>query len=251
MHLDWSTLALQTVNFAILVWLLHRFLYRPVLRIIEARRGEIERQYADAHAAEAQAKSELAGVEMARAAIATEREKVLRQAAADAEKASAERRAEGEREIAALLADGKKALASERAEALAAARRAALDLAAGIASRLLAQMPSEARAAAWSDRIEQYLAALPEPDRTGLAGQLTNGARLQVVTAAPLSAPAEEAWRGKLRPILGGDIAVEFAADPQLVAGVDLHFPNAVIHLCWQSALAALRTEIETDAAAG
>jgi len=35
MHFDWSTFALQTVNFAILVWLLHRFLYRPVLRLLE------------------------------------------------------------------------------------------------------------------------------------------------------------------------------------------------------------------------
>jgi hypothetical protein len=46
MHFDWSTLALQTVNFAILVWLMHRFLYRPVLRLIDARRAEIDKQHA-------------------------------------------------------------------------------------------------------------------------------------------------------------------------------------------------------------
>ena len=53
MHFDWSTWALQTVNFAILVWLLHRFLYRPVLRLLDARRAEIDKQYAEAHMAEA------------------------------------------------------------------------------------------------------------------------------------------------------------------------------------------------------
>jgi len=42
MHFDWSTFALQTANFAILVWLLHRFLYRPVLRLLDARRAEID-----------------------------------------------------------------------------------------------------------------------------------------------------------------------------------------------------------------
>ena len=52
MHVDWSTLALQTVNFAILVWLLHRFLYRPVLRLLDARRAEIDKQYAESHMAE-------------------------------------------------------------------------------------------------------------------------------------------------------------------------------------------------------
>ena len=39
MRFDWWTLALQTVNFAVLVWLLHRFLYRPVLRMIATARG--------------------------------------------------------------------------------------------------------------------------------------------------------------------------------------------------------------------
>ena len=53
MHFDWSTLALQTVNFAILVWLLHRFLYRPVLRLLDARRTEIDKQYAKVHMSEA------------------------------------------------------------------------------------------------------------------------------------------------------------------------------------------------------
>ncbi len=60
MHFDWSTFALQTVNFAILVWLLHRFLYRPVLRLVDARRAEIEKQYAEARAVEAEAKAKAA-----------------------------------------------------------------------------------------------------------------------------------------------------------------------------------------------
>ncbi|PPC85052.1 MAG: ATPase, partial [Methylocystis sp.] len=46
MRFDWWTLGLQTVNFAVLVWLLHRLLYRPVLRMIDARRAEMEKQYA-------------------------------------------------------------------------------------------------------------------------------------------------------------------------------------------------------------
>ena len=60
MHFDWSTFALQTVNFAILVWLLHRFLYKPVLALVDARRAEIDRQFAEVHAAQAQAEVEAA-----------------------------------------------------------------------------------------------------------------------------------------------------------------------------------------------
>ena len=37
MQIDWWTLGLQTVNFLIVIWLLSRFLYRPIRRIIEER----------------------------------------------------------------------------------------------------------------------------------------------------------------------------------------------------------------------
>src|SRR5215471_6750937 len=45
MHLDWWTIGLQTINFGILVWLLHRFLYKPVLTMIDARKAEVGRQF--------------------------------------------------------------------------------------------------------------------------------------------------------------------------------------------------------------
>ncbi len=37
MHIDWSTLALQTINALVLVWLLARFLFRPVAEIVAER----------------------------------------------------------------------------------------------------------------------------------------------------------------------------------------------------------------------
>lgn len=42
MELNWSTFVLEIVNFLILVWILKRFLYRPVLNILEARREKIQ-----------------------------------------------------------------------------------------------------------------------------------------------------------------------------------------------------------------
>ena len=38
MRFDWTTLLLQTVNLLVLVWLLQRFLFRPVMAIIAERR---------------------------------------------------------------------------------------------------------------------------------------------------------------------------------------------------------------------
>ena len=42
MEVDWTTFALEIINFLILVWILKRFFYHPVLDIIARRRICIE-----------------------------------------------------------------------------------------------------------------------------------------------------------------------------------------------------------------
>jgi len=42
LELSWSTFILEIINFLVLVWILKRFLYRPVLDIIDKRRSAIE-----------------------------------------------------------------------------------------------------------------------------------------------------------------------------------------------------------------
>ena len=53
MSIDWITVAAQLANFLVLVWLLKRFLYRPILDGIDAREAEIsERMQVAVHAKE-------------------------------------------------------------------------------------------------------------------------------------------------------------------------------------------------------
>jgi F-type H+-transporting ATPase subunit b len=247
MHFNWSTFALQTVNFAILVWLLHRFLYKPVLRLVDARRAGIDKQYAAARAAETQVQERLAALAAERSGIAAERAAALAEAATRAKEEAAAQRDAAEREAAGFLDAARKTLAAERSQALAEARRAALVLAADIAGRLLADAPEKLRSEAWCERIAQYLAALPAAQRDGLTRQLAGGARVTVVTAKAMPPDTAQAWRTQLQRVLGNDAIVDFDADPRLIAGADLHFPNAVLHFSWQAALDAMRAEIEAD----
>jgi F-type H+-transporting ATPase subunit b len=243
MNLDWWTIALQTVNFAVLVFVLHHFLYKPVLRMIDARRAEIDRQYNDAKAAEDKAKAHLADVEAERAGIAAEREAARKAAAAQAQEAAKARGAKAEGEAQALLDGARKTLAAERERVLEEVRGVALDLGASFALRLLAEVPTQFQAEAWIDRIEKSLNALSKPELDALAGQLADGNSLTVVTAASLPPPTAEAWRKRLRRPLGDTATIVFGVDPKLIAGAELRFPAAVLRFSWQSALAALRSE--------
>lgn len=244
MHFDWWTLALQTVNFAVLVWLLHRFLYKPVLRLIDARSAAVQKQYDSASAAEDKAKADLEKIELERAGIAAEREAALKTAAAQAQEAAKARHAQAEGEAGALLEAARKSLATERENAVVGLRRSALDLGAEFARRLLAEVPAPLRAEAWIERIEQHLKALPKTELDALIGQFRDGSALTVATASPLPPETADIWRTRLRGLLGDGIMIAFVADPGLIAGAELHFPTAILRFSWKGALAAMRSEV-------
>jgi F-type H+-transporting ATPase subunit b len=55
MLIDWFTVGAQVLNFLILVWLMKRFLYKPILNAIDAREKRIAKELADADATRAEA----------------------------------------------------------------------------------------------------------------------------------------------------------------------------------------------------
>lgn len=57
MELDWTTFLLEIVNFLILVWILKRFLYKPVMTMIDQRRASIQKKVDEASALHTEAES--------------------------------------------------------------------------------------------------------------------------------------------------------------------------------------------------
>ena len=57
MHIDWWTLALQTVNVVVLVWILARFFFRPIADLVAKRKEATARLLTDADAARKEAES--------------------------------------------------------------------------------------------------------------------------------------------------------------------------------------------------
>jgi F-type H+-transporting ATPase subunit b len=58
MLIDWFTVCAQALNFLVLVWLMKRFLYKPVLNAIDTREKMVAAELADAAAKRAEAQSE-------------------------------------------------------------------------------------------------------------------------------------------------------------------------------------------------
>jgi F-type H+-transporting ATPase subunit b len=58
MLIDWFTVIAQAVNFFILVWLMKRYLYQPILKALDAREQRIAAELADADAKKTEALAE-------------------------------------------------------------------------------------------------------------------------------------------------------------------------------------------------
>ena len=90
MLIDWFTVGAQLLNFIILVWLMKRFLYQPVLDAIAAREQKIAAELADAAATKAEAHRQQDEFRKKNQAFDEQRAELLRQAR-DAAKAERER----------------------------------------------------------------------------------------------------------------------------------------------------------------
>ncbi|MBU3824900.1 MAG: hypothetical protein H9917_08750 [Candidatus Oceanisphaera merdipullorum] len=83
MSIDWITVLAQMANFLLLVWLLKRFLYRPILDGIDARETEIATRMAQAGIAKQQAQTEAALYKAQQAELHERQERLVAEALND------------------------------------------------------------------------------------------------------------------------------------------------------------------------
>ncbi|QBL85250.1 F0F1 ATP synthase subunit B [Burkholderia pseudomallei] len=249
MRIDWSTLALQTVNVVVLVWLLSRFLFRPVSDIIAKRQAAARKLIDDASRERDAAHAERERARAERASLAAARDDALKDALAQAA-------AERERLIAAARADAQALRDAARAQADADAvqRAKALDaratrLAIDIAAKLLARLPDSARVAGFVDGVAASLARLPADVRASLADE---DAQVRLVAPRALTAQEAAACRAAFAASVGRPLEPDVRVDPALIAGLELESKYANVRNSLRQDLvtieAALLNEDDADA---
>ncbi|WP_321924620.1 F0F1 ATP synthase subunit B family protein [Paraburkholderia guartelaensis] len=238
MHIDWSTLALQTVNALVLVWLLARFLFRPVADIVAARQKAAQALLADAEASRraAQAGQDAAREENAR--LAASREAALRAAEADAEAHKARLLALARAEAAQVRVQAENEMDRERAAQARAIEGDAVRLAVEIAGRLLDRMPPEARVQGFINGTAEALASLPPETRAGFGA---HGEPLELAAPRELSASERKACEDAFGAVLGHVVTLRVRADPELIAGIELTGAHAAVRNHLRRDLDAIR----------
>lgn len=223
MLIDWFTVAAQAINFLILVWLLKRFLYEPILQAIDERDRRIAAQLQEAEAKKAEAEQERSDYQRRNAELDHHRQDLYRRAREEAEAERQRLAGEARREVTSLRKKLQESLRNEqqdleeeltrrtRQEVFAIARKALADLAdaeleeqmAEVFIRRLRELNGEAK--------EQLTAAFRSA-----------GKPIVVRSAFTLPEERQEAIREELKRLLGENGSPEFEQRPDELSGIEL-----------------------------
>lgn len=252
MQVDWWTLVLQTINFLVLVWLLERFLFRPVRGVLRKRQETVDKTLADAEASREEARRVTQSLEADRKAIEDERAAMLTSAHDEIESERDKALTDARKEADRVIASARDLVKHERVDAIAALRAETVGLAAEMARSILVQMRTTISPHEWLRQIETTLKALPDDERNQITDELNaDDAHLKVLTATPLTVEDQAEWRARLIDLLGVHASIEFNPDPALLGGAELHFPHAVVGLNWASQLKQAQEVLLNDVKPG
>jgi F-type H+-transporting ATPase subunit b len=243
MHIDFWTLALQTLNVLVLVWLLQHFLYRPVRAAIAARQAAADSLLADAAATRDKAQAETAALASARDGLTAEGARIVAEARAAAEAEHAGMLHQATEAAARLQAEAAQANARDREVMRTALEREAGELAITIAERLLQYVPPQALTRAFMQQLAETIAT--DPAHAALAVE-----PVELRSATPLDAAAQAECREVLARAVGAPPTLVFQTDPGLIAGIELISPHVSIRHSWRADLERIDSNLGPGVAA-
>ena len=219
MQIDWITVSAQIVNFLILVWLLKRFLYRPVTRAMEKREQHIQERLEKAREREERADEEISHYRERRDELDALRESILADARQEAEQLKMQMLDDARDEVAGIRSDWLQQVNEEREEFLGNLRResaGAIELLARKALHDLADASLEERI------VHAFIRQLHALDDTTRKTMASASGPVHITSAFELAPALREQLEHAIQATLREDITVGYITSGELLCGIEL-----------------------------
>ena len=223
MLIDWFTVGAQAVNFLILVWLLERYLYQPILVAIDAREKRIAAELADADARKAEAQKERDEYERKNREFDQQRAALMSKAADEAKTERLRLVEEARRAADALSVKRQETLRSDARNLNQAISRRTQQEVFAIARKTLTDLASVSLEERLGEIFTRRLRAMNGEAKAGLAEAIKTASDPALVRCA-FDLPAEQraAIQRALNETFSADIPIQFESAPDLVGGIEL-----------------------------
>lgn len=224
MSIDWITVLAQIANFLLLVWLLKRFLYRPILDGIDAREAEITKRMAEAGIAKQQANAAEADFRQQQARLQESQEQRIAEAM-DASKAQRDALlAEARKRLEQEQQDWQRYLTTEREKFTAKLQRSGEQALVELTRKALIDLADETLEAAIVRHVGKRLAPLADNllEAAGSADTAT------ACTQAPLPEAVKAQLTADIKQLLP-QLSLRFITDDEQAPGLILHVGGAQV----------------------
>jgi F-type H+-transporting ATPase subunit b len=221
--LDWFTVGAQALNFLILVWLLKRFLYKPILAAIDAREQRIAKELTDAAAKQAEAQKQRDEFQHKNDELDRERAALLSQAT-EAANIERQRLIDAARQAAdAISAAREEALRSDSQNLNQTLRARTQQEVFAIARQALRDLATASLDACMVDTFTHRLRDMDVQAKAVLAEAIRKSAEPALVRSAfDLPTDQRAAIQNALNETFSAEIRVRFQTAPDLVAGIEV-----------------------------
>jgi F-type H+-transporting ATPase subunit b len=223
MKINWFTVIAQVINFLILVWLLRRFLYKPILKAIDEREKKIAAQIKDAGDKKAAAEKEQADFKKRNDDFDAQKKALMDKAVADAN-TQRDKLLEDAKNEANALRDKLEKAAKEKQEsdALASAAKAQQQVFA-ITKKALKEMASSSLEEQSVNTFIKRMHALNDDEKQQFITAFKSNANTILVRSAfDLPAPQQATMTDAVNETLGTKTTLQFKTTPDLISGIEL-----------------------------
>jgi F-type H+-transporting ATPase subunit b len=224
MLIDWFTVGAQALNFVILVWLMKRFLYGPILKAIDGREKRIAAQLADVEAKKAEAGKQRDEFQHKNEVFDQARADLLSKAVADA-KTEHDRLIDEARKAADALGQKRaQALKDDAVRLNQAVSRSTQKEVFAIARKTLTDLAGASLEERVVDIFVRRLSELDDPAKAKLAEAIKKPSEQAVVRSAfPLEVLQRAAIQKVVNAAFSADITLCYETAPDLIGGIELN----------------------------
>jgi F-type H+-transporting ATPase subunit b len=223
MLIDWFTVGAQAFNFLILLWLLKRFLYKPILNALDAREKRIANELADANKKKAEAEKARNEFQQRNEEFDRQRANLLSEAKEDA-KTERQRLLEEARQAAEEMRIRRQdALNREQQSLSAEITRRAQEEVFAIAGKTLRDLAGIGLEERMSEVFAHRLRTLDDAAKEGLAKALKTSSEPALVRSAFELAPDQKAViQQALNETFSAEIEIRFEIAPAVISGIEI-----------------------------
>lgn len=219
---DWFTVIAQIINFLILVALLKRFLYGPVIRAMDRREAEIAARFDTAERKLTEAEQERLRYESLTRQFSEAVEEMRVKAREDAEALRRELLEKAREEVDRNRTQWRESLRSERESFLRLLRRHVAEEVCAAARKIVTDMADTAFEERMAACLERRIREMESGKREELAGYFrASSGDIVVRSAFELGTEAKEAI-GRALGTLANAPSLHFQVAPSLVCGVEI-----------------------------